>query len=136
MPGAADPWSCRASPTPGLAVRAVLSAVLCQQRGDPLELTHRVPDDLVLVHRGTAAGHGAVGGLAERVQSESLRLVGRPPLVFAPGREMRGKGAGQHRGWPGFAKPGQHPGGDAERVADEQPVPVGVVPQHHLLQRC
>ena len=34
-------------------------------------------------------------------------------------REMRGEGAGQHRGWPGFAEPGQHPGGDTQREAEE-----------------
>ena len=49
---------------------------------------------------------------------------------------MRGEeGAGQHCGWSGFAQPGQHHGGDTERLADERPGAVGVVPQRRLLQR-
>jgi hypothetical protein len=39
---------------------------LCEQRGDPPELAHRVLDDLVLVHRGAAPERGVVRGLAER----------------------------------------------------------------------
>ena len=48
---------------------------------------------------------------------------------------MRGEGAGQHRGWSGFAEPGQHPGGGTQREAEQQPGAVGVVSQRRLLQR-
>jgi hypothetical protein len=45
------------------------------QRGDPPELTQRVPDDLVAVHRRAAPERGAVGGLAERAAGEGQGLV-------------------------------------------------------------
>ena len=81
-----------------------LPAGLCEQRGDPLELAHRVPDDLVIVHCGAAAEGGVVGGLAERVPGQILGFAGRDLVVFVAGREgrreMRGESAGQDRGWP------------------------------------
>jgi hypothetical protein len=42
-----------------------------EQPGDPPELAHRVPDALVIGHRG-AAERGGVGRLAERVPGQSL----------------------------------------------------------------
>jgi hypothetical protein len=101
-----------------------------EQPGYPPQFADRVPGDFVIVHRGATAEGGVIGGLGERVPGGSLRFIGRHLLVFGPGREwgreMRGEGAGQYRGWSGFAEPGQHPDGDPERVAEEQPGAVGV----------
>jgi hypothetical protein len=92
-----------------------------------------------IAHRHAAADRGIVGGLADRVPSESLGLIGLHPLVLVYGqdgrREMRVEGAGQHCGWSGFAEPGQHHGGDTERAAEERPGAVGVVLQRRFLQR-
>jgi hypothetical protein len=69
----------------------------------------------------------------ERVPDESLGLAGRHLRVVPLGQDrpriMRGEGAGQHRGWPGFAERGQHPRGDTKRLPEEQPGAAGVALQ-------
>src|SRR5271156_1238784 len=82
--GRSLPTLCWAARTRGRCLRPghrVWRCVRCpcagcwEQRGAPLRLADRVPDDLVIVHRGAAAGRGAVGGLAERAPGESLRFA-------------------------------------------------------------
>jgi hypothetical protein len=87
---AAWPASCRPGRNrgrPGRPVRRARRCVrcrhagFCEQPSAPPQLAHRVPGDLVIVHRRAAADRGVIGGLAERLAGENLCSVDRPPLV-------------------------------------------------------